>query len=53
MSLAILFRVYFLPHLSRTERETVELTTGVRVGSLIFGLAMGVILGITSVGSAR
>jgi uncharacterized protein len=48
---AILFRVYFLPHLSQNERHTVELTTGVRIGSLVFGLVMGVILGITSVGS--
>lgn len=51
VSLAILFRVYFLPHLSRTERETVDITLGVRLGSLAFGLAMGIILGITSVGS--
>jgi uncharacterized protein len=51
VSLAILFRVWFLPHLSQTERHEVELTPSVKTSAVGFGLVMGVILGITSVGS--
>ena len=48
---AILFRVYFLPHLKHSERHTVELSPKVKASAVGFGLVMGAILGITSVGS--
>lgn len=48
---AILFRVYFLPHLKHSERHEVELSRDVKASAIGFGLVMGAILGITSVGS--
>ncbi len=48
---AILYRVYFLPHLTKTERHEVHLDGGTKFAAVSFGLVMGAILGITSVGS--
>lgn len=48
---AILYRVYFLPHLSKTERHEVVLDRRTKTAAVLFGLVMGAILGITSVGS--
>ncbi len=51
VSAAILFRVYFLPHLSKTERHEVTLDRRTKTAAVAFGLVLGAILGITSVGS--
>lgn len=51
VSAAILYRVWFMPHLSEVERHEVALTPNVKFSAVAFGLVMGAILGLTSVGS--
>jgi uncharacterized protein len=51
VSVAILARALFMPRLVAKERETVELTAGVKVSAVGIGLVLGLILGFTSVGS--
>lgn len=51
VSVAILYRVWFMPHLSATERHAVDLTPKIKSSAVGFGLVMGAILGVTSVGS--
>lgn len=51
VSVAILYRVWFMPHLSATERHAVDLTPKIKSNAVGFGLVMGAILGLTSVGS--
>jgi uncharacterized membrane protein YfcA len=48
---SILFRALFMPALVERERETVELTTGVRAGAAGIGFVLGLLVGGTSVGS--
>lgn len=51
VAIAILYRIFFLPHIAATERHTVELLGSTKLAAVGFGLVMGAILGITSVGS--
>ncbi|WP_205696611.1 sulfite exporter TauE/SafE family protein [Conexibacter sp. SYSU D00693] len=51
VSLSILFRALFLRAAVDRERHTVELTTKVKAGAVSMGAVLGVILGVTSVGS--
>ena len=51
VSFAILYRVWFMPHLSEVERHEVDLTPRIKASAVSFGLVMGAILGLTSVGS--
>ncbi len=51
VSFAILYRVWFMPHLSEVETHEVALTPSVKASAVGFGLVMGAILGLTSVGS--
>jgi uncharacterized membrane protein YfcA len=48
---SILFRALFMPRLVERERESVELTTGVRAGAAAIGFVLGLLVGGTSVGS--
>jgi hypothetical protein len=49
--ISILGRALFLPRLVARERDTVTLTPRVKATAVAIGLALGVILGLTSVGS--
>lgn len=51
VSVAILYRVWFMPHLNDAETHEVDLTPTVKGSAVGFGLVMGAILGLTSVGS--
>lgn len=51
VSIAILYRVWFMPHLNEVETHEVDLTPSVKACAVGFGLVMGAILGLTSVGS--
>ena len=50
-ALAILGRVLFAPSSAAREREQVTMTTGRRAAAVGIGLVLGLILGLTSVGS--
>jgi len=51
VALTILTRALFMPKLVERERDTVVLTNRVRVGAAGIGLSLGLIVGLTSVGS--
>ena len=51
VAVAILARALFMPKLVAQERDTVELTTRAKVTAIGIGLVLGLILGVTSVGS--
>jgi uncharacterized membrane protein YfcA len=51
VSLSILARALFMPKLIERERHSVDMTAGVRLGAVGIGLVLGVVLGMTSVGS--
>ena len=51
LSASILGRALFMPALVARERDTVELTTRVRAGAASIGLVLGLLVGMTSVGS--
>ncbi len=51
VSLSILGRAVFLPALAAREQETVRLTPRVRVVAVAMGLVLGLLVGMTSVGS--
>jgi hypothetical protein len=51
VSLSILGRALFLPALAAREQETVRLTPRVRVVAVAMGLVLGLLVGMTSVGS--
>lgn len=51
VGISILGRALFLPRLVARERHTVTLTPRVKATAVAIGLALGVILGLTSVGS--
>jgi uncharacterized membrane protein YfcA len=51
VALSILFRALFLRAAIERERHTVELTTGTKVAAVSLGAVLGLLLGLTSVGS--
>lgn len=51
VALSILFRALFLRAAVERERHTVELTTGTKVAAVALGAVLGLLLGLTSVGS--
>lgn len=51
VAVAILFRAMFLGRLIARERDTVELRRGTKALAIAIGAAIGVLLGLTSVGS--
>jgi uncharacterized membrane protein YfcA len=51
VSLSVLFRALFLRAAIERERHTVELTTGTKVAATSLGAVLGMLLGLTSVGS--
>jgi hypothetical protein len=51
VALTILTRALFMPKLAERERDTVELTTRVRSGAAGIGFTLGLVVGLTSVGS--
>jgi uncharacterized protein len=51
VAVSILGRALFMPALVARERDTVELTTRVRIGAASIGLVLGLLVGMTSVGS--
>ena len=51
VSVTIVFRTLFMPKLAERERAVVELTTGGRWAAVSLGLFLGIIVGLTSVGS--
>lgn len=51
VAVTILMRAIFMPRLSARERETVELTGRVKAGAASMGLVLGLLVGMTSVGS--
>jgi uncharacterized membrane protein YfcA len=51
VALSILFRALFLQAAIGRERHTVELTTGTKAGAMSLGAVLGLLLGLTSVGS--
>jgi uncharacterized membrane protein YfcA len=51
VALSILFRALFLRAAIERERHTVELTTGTKVAAVGLGAFLGLLLGLTSVGS--
>lgn len=51
VSLTILFRALFYRAAAERERHSVELTTSMRVKAMTIGAVLGLILGLTSVGS--
>jgi uncharacterized membrane protein YfcA len=51
VSVSILARALFMPGLVARERHTVTLTTGARAGAAAIGLVLGLLVGMTSVGS--
>jgi uncharacterized membrane protein YfcA len=51
VALSILFRALFLRAAIERERHTVELTRGTKVSAVALGAVLGLLLGLTSVGS--
>ncbi len=51
VALTILGRALFMPKLVARERHSVEQTTRAKVSAVVIGAVLGVILGVTSVGS--
>jgi len=51
VAFTILTRALFMPKLAERERESVELTDKVRVGAAAIGFSLGLVVGLTSVGS--
>ena len=51
VALSILFRALFLRAAIERERHTVELTPGTKVSAVALGAVLGLLLGLTSVGS--
>ena len=51
VALTILFRTLFMPSLVDRERPVVELSRRSRWGALLLGLVLGLVVGLTSVGS--
>jgi uncharacterized membrane protein YfcA len=51
VSVAILVRALFMPRLVARERDSVEMTQRVKFTAIAIGLVLGLILGLTSVGS--
>lgn len=51
VAVAILFRVLFLPRLAERERDQVAMTSARKASAVAIGLVLGLILGLTSVGS--
>src|SRR4051812_33331764 len=51
VSISILFRALFLQAAIERERHTVELTVGTKVAAVTLGAILGLLLGLTSVGS--
>jgi uncharacterized membrane protein YfcA len=51
VSISILFRALFLHAAIERERHTVELTTGAKASAVVLGAVLGLLLGLTSVGS--
>jgi uncharacterized membrane protein YfcA len=51
VALTILGRALFMPKLVARERDTVEQTTRTKVTAVVIGAVLGLILGVTSVGS--
>lgn len=51
VAIAILFRALFLPKMHEREQDTVEITRATKVRAVTIGAAIGVLLGLTSVGS--
>jgi uncharacterized membrane protein YfcA len=51
VSVSILFRALFLQAAIERERHTVELTVGTRTAAVSLGFVLGLLLGLTSVGS--
>jgi uncharacterized membrane protein YfcA len=51
VAVSILTRALFMPTLVARERHSVELTAGVRGGAAAIGLVLGLLVGMTSVGS--
>jgi uncharacterized protein len=51
VALSVLARALFMPRLVAGERDSVDITGGVRAGAAGIGFVLGVVLGMTSVGS--
>jgi uncharacterized protein len=51
VAVSVLFRALFLLAAIERERHTVELTTGTKVAAVAIGAVLGLLLGLTSVGS--
>lgn len=51
VSLTVLFRALFLPKLAERERAVVELSRRARAGAVGLGFFLGMLVGLTSVGS--
>ena len=51
VSAATLARALFMPKLVAQERHTADLTEPMKLGAVVIGFVLGVILGVTSVGS--
>lgn len=51
VSVSMLFRALFMRRAIERERHTVELTTGTKVSATALGALLGLLLGLTSVGS--
>jgi uncharacterized membrane protein YfcA len=51
VALSVLARALFMPKLVARERESVEMAGGIRAGAASIGFVLGLVLGMTSVGS--
>jgi len=51
VALSMLFRALFMQRAIARERHTVELTTGTKIRAVSLGAVLGLLLGVTSVGS--
>jgi len=48
---AVLYRALFVADAAGRERETVQFTRRGKIGTVVFGLTIGIVLGVTSAGS--